>query len=135
MGKVSVVSAAEAQDRSVAGSQSGDAAAYRDAKYPVDKLPYFPLDGEALQLFRIELGPNAEVEPHAHTEDEIAYVLDGQILLGARTLGPGDALFVAKNTLYGFKTGPEGCTFLNFRPTNKVGYLNKEQFLAQRGND
>ncbi len=135
MGKVSVVSATEAQARSVAGSQSGEAAAYRDAKYPVDKLPYFPLDGESLQLFRVELGPNADIEPHAHTEDEIAYVLDGEIRLGSRILGPGDALYVAKDTLYSFKTGPDGCTFLNFRPTDKVGYLNKDQYLAQRGRD
>jgi quercetin dioxygenase-like cupin family protein len=128
VGKVSVVAMAEAQDRSVAKSN----AAYRDAKYPVDKLPYFPHDGEALQLFQIDLGPDAEVEPHAHTEDEIVYVLKGAILLGARTVGPGDALYVAKDTLYGFKTGPDGCSFLNFRPTDTVGYLNKEQFMAQR---
>ena len=56
--------------------------------------------------------------------------------LGARVVGPGDALFVAKNTLYSFDIGPEGCSFLNFRPTGgKVGYLNKEQFLAQRRGD
>jgi len=133
MGKVSVVALTEAQSRSVANSGSATAAAYRDAKYPVDKLPYFPLDGETLQLFEIDMGPDAEVAPHAHTEDEIIYVLTGSILLGARTLGPGDALHVAKDTLYGFRTGPEGCTFLNFRPTDKVGYLDKEQFLAQRG--
>jgi quercetin dioxygenase-like cupin family protein len=131
MGTVSVVAATEARARSVANSKDG--ASYRAAKYPVDKFPYFPLDGDGLQLFRIDLGPNAVVEPHAHTEDEIAYVLEGSILLGAKTLGPGDALHVGKNTLYGFTTGPEGCSFLNFRPTDKVGYLNKEQFMAQRG--
>jgi quercetin dioxygenase-like cupin family protein len=131
MGKVSVVAAAEARERSVANSPSG--ASYRAAKYPVDKLPYFPLDDDGLQLFRIDLGPDAVVEPHAHTEDEIVYVLEGSILLGARTLGPGDALCVGKDTLYGFTTGPEGCSFLNFRPTGKVGYLDKEQFMAQRG--
>jgi quercetin dioxygenase-like cupin family protein len=133
MGKVSVVAATEARERSVANSPAG--ANYRDAKYEVDKLPYFPIDGDGLQLFRIDMGPDAEVLPHAHTEDEIVYVLEGSILLGARTLGPGDALHVTKDTLYGFTTGPDGCVFLNFRPTDKVGYLNKEQFLAQRGKD
>jgi quercetin dioxygenase-like cupin family protein len=132
MGKVSVVAQTEARERSVANSASG--ASYRDAKYPVDKFPYFPLEGDGLQLFQIDLGPDAVIEPHAHTADEIVYVLEGSILLGARTLGPGDALCVAKDTLYGFTTGPEGCSFLNFRPTSKVGYLDKEQFMAQRGN-
>ena len=130
MGKVSIVAMTEARERSVARSEAG--ANYREAKYPVDKFPYFPLDGERLQLFQIDLGPDAEVAPHAHTEDEIVYVLTGALLLGARTVGPGGAVYVAKDTLYGFKTGPEGCSFLNFRPTDKVGILNKEQFMAQR---
>jgi quercetin dioxygenase-like cupin family protein len=134
MGKVSVVGASEARDRSFLNSAEG--AKYREAKYAVDKLPYFPVaEGDSLQLFRIDMGPHAEVEPHAHTEDEIIYVLEGSILLGARTLGPGDALHVGRDTLYGFKTGPDGCVFLNFRPTDQVGYLSKEQFLAQRGKD
>jgi quercetin dioxygenase-like cupin family protein len=133
MGKVSIVALTEAQSRSVANSGSETAAAYQNAKYRVDKLPYFPLEGGTLQLFQIDMGPDAEVEPHAHTEDEIIYILGGTILVGARTLGAGDALYVAKDTLYGFKTGPDGCTFLNFRPTDKVGYLAKDQFLARRG--
>jgi quercetin dioxygenase-like cupin family protein len=132
MGKVTVVTKAEAESRSLARSSSPQAAAYRAAKYPVDKLPYFPLDGETLEMFHVQLGPDAVIEPHAHTDDEIIYLLRGAIHLGARVLGPGDALHVAGNTLYGFKVGPEGCEFLNFRPNNAVGLLTKEQFLANR---
>ena len=135
MGKVSIVARAEAEGRSLAKSGTAAAAAYHEQKYTVDKLPYFPNDGETLELFHIDLGPGAHIEPHAHTEDEIVYVLSGEIHLGARVLGPGDALYVAKNTLYSFDVGPEGCSFLNFRPTDKVGYLNKEAFLAQRGGE
>jgi quercetin dioxygenase-like cupin family protein len=132
MGTVSVVLRAEAEARSVARSSSEKAAAYRAAKYPVDKFPYFPVDGEALELFHIQLGPGAVVEPHAHTDDEIVYVLRGAIHLGKRVLGPGDALYVGADTLYGFKVGPEGVEFLNFRPTTTVGLMTKEQFLARR---
>ena len=132
MGKVSIVARTEAEGRSLAKSGTAAAAAYHEQTYKVDKLPYFPHDGETLELFHIDLGPGAHIEPHAHTEDEIVYVLSGAIHLGARVLGPGDALYVAAHTLYSFDVGPEGCSFLNFRPTDKVGYLNKEQFLAQR---
>lgn len=132
MGKVSIVARAEAEGRSLAKSGTAAAAAYHEQTYTVDKLPYFPQDGETLELFHIDLGPGAHIEPHAHTEDEIVYVLSGAIHLGARVLGPGDALYVAKDTLYSFDVGPEGCSFLNFRPTDKVGYLSKEAFLAER---
>jgi quercetin dioxygenase-like cupin family protein len=133
MGKVSIVARTEAEQRSLARSGTPAAAAFHERAYSVDKLPYFPHDGEALQLFHIDLGPGAHVEPHAHTEDEIIYLLRGEIHLGARVLGPGDALYVAAHTLYSFDAGPEGASFLNFRPTHTVGYLTKEEFLARRG--
>ncbi len=52
---------------------------------------------------------------HSHTEDEIIFVTDGQIRLGSRLHGPGTALAIAANTLYGFTAGPEGMRFVNFR--------------------
>jgi quercetin dioxygenase-like cupin family protein len=131
MPKVSVVAGTDAKERSVAKSKAG--AAYHQQKYKVDKFPYFPYEGESLELFEVELGPDADVAPHAHSEDEIIYLLTGEIRLGSRTMEPGDALFVAKDTLYGFKVGPQGCTFLNFRPTPNPKYISKEQFLENRG--
>lgn len=135
MGKVSIVTATQAHERSVVGSGGKDSSLYKKAAYAVDKLPYFPTDDlepDGLQMFHIDMGPDSEVAPHAHTEDEIIYILTGAIHLGAQVLGPGDALFVGAHTLYGFTVGPEGCAFLNFRGTAKVGYLTKEQFLEQR---
>jgi len=35
-------------------------------------------------------------------------------------------------TLYGFQAGPEGLTFLNFRPTKNPGTLRRDEFLAKR---
>ena len=52
---------------------------------------------------------------HSHSEDEIIFVTDGQIRLGGRLCGPGTALAIAANTLYGFTAGPEGLRFVNFR--------------------
>jgi len=56
-----------------------------------------------------------EVPVHSHTEDEIIFVRAGSMKLGNRLLGPGTTLAIAANTKYGFKAGPEGLSFVNFR--------------------
>ena len=52
---------------------------------------------------------------HSHSEDEIIFVTEGQIRLGARLYGPGTAVAIAADTLYSFTTGPKGLSFVNFR--------------------
>ncbi len=52
---------------------------------------------------------------HSHSEDEIIFVTAGAMRLGARLVGPGTALAIAADTLYGFSAGPEGLSFVNFR--------------------
>ncbi|MFT3966151.1 MAG: hypothetical protein QM690_09740 [Sphingobium sp.] len=53
---------------------------------------------------------------HAHPEDEIIFITGGQVRLGRRLYGPGTALAIAAHTLYGFSPGPEGVSFVTFRP-------------------
>jgi hypothetical protein len=52
---------------------------------------------------------------HSHTEDEIIFVIDGQIRLGTKLYGSGTALAIAADTLYSFTAGPDGLSFVNFR--------------------
>jgi hypothetical protein len=52
---------------------------------------------------------------HSHTEDEVIFVLDGQMQLGQKLVGPGTAIAIAADTLYSFNVGPEGLSFVNFR--------------------
>lgn len=52
---------------------------------------------------------------HSHSEDEIIFISEGQIRLGNRLYGPGTAVWIAAHTKYGFRTGPEGMRFINFR--------------------
>jgi len=52
---------------------------------------------------------------HSHTEDEVIFVTDGQIRLGNRLYGPGVAIAIPADTLYGFIPGPDGLKFVNFR--------------------
>lgn len=58
---------------------------------------------------------DAEAGIHSHSEDEIIFVLDGEVRLGARLYGPGTALAIAADTLYSFTAGPQGLHFANFR--------------------
>lgn len=62
--------------------------------------------------------PGFEVGIHSHSEDEIIFVQEGEIVLGKRTYGPGTALAIAANTKYGFHVGPRGLDFINFRASS-----------------
>lgn len=98
-----------------------------DTKYRIREA------GSETAPYLIEIGypPDAVIDPHAHTEDEILYVVAGEMHLGNRIAGPGSSVFVAKDTLYGFRAGPTGVQFLNFRP-RKAGTITREEFLATR---
>lgn len=52
---------------------------------------------------------------HSHSEDEIIFVIDGEMRLGNKLAGPGTALAIAADTLYSFTPGPKGLSFINFR--------------------
>jgi quercetin dioxygenase-like cupin family protein len=92
---------------------------------------FFPVDGEALQLFEIALEPDADVAPHAHTASEIIFVTQGELRLGSQVAGPGSAIYIEAETLYGFRAGPAGATFLNFRADSSARYIFKEEFVAR----
>jgi quercetin dioxygenase-like cupin family protein len=95
----------------------------------------FHHDGSAdePQLLEVEFPPNQEVPPHAHQEDEILYIVRGEIHFGNRVLGPGSSVFIPRMTLYSFKAGPDGLVWVNFRPRKPVGAtIPKEKFMAMR---
>lgn len=52
---------------------------------------------------------------HSHSVDELIHVVAGEIWLGRRRLGPGATLAIAADRRYGFRSGPEGFAFLNYR--------------------
>ncbi len=84
------------------------------------------------QLFEVEFPPNSGVEIHAHEEDEIMFVLSGEMQVGGRVLGPGSSMYIQGNTLYAFKAGEKGVTFLNFRPRKDTTYITRDEFAAAR---
>lgn len=68
----------------------------------------------------------AERGIHSHSEDEIIFITAGTMRLGARLVGPGTALAIARDTFYSFTPGPEGLSFINFRPARPAAFRMKQ---------
>ncbi len=85
-----------------------------------------------LQMFESILPPHTVAESHAHLKDEIIYVLEGEMRVGAKHLKAGDSIYVSAETLYGFKAGPDGLRFLNFRAARDDSHLSSSQLLDRR---
>lgn len=85
-----------------------------------------------LQLFEVWFPAGHVVKAHAHRTDEVVWVLEGELHLGARLLRPGTSVYLPGLTLYGFTAGPEGLRILNFRATKEIGTISKEQLLLER---
>jgi hypothetical protein len=85
-----------------------------------------------LQLFECRVAPNQHIETHAHTEDEIIYVLGGSMRFGAHVLTAGSSIYIPGLTLYAFDSGPDGLQFINFRPRQDETHYSKEQFMQMR---
>ncbi len=52
---------------------------------------------------------------HSHSEDEIIFIVSGQIRLGRKLFPEGTAIAIPGDTLYSFTAGPDGMAFVNFR--------------------
>lgn len=96
------------------------------ARYP------HPGSDTELQMFEVRIPPEQDVPAHAHHTDEIIYVLEGELRLGAHVVGPGSSVYIGGETLYSFVPGPQGVRFLNFRGTRDMGAISKEEFMAER---
>lgn len=81
------------------------------------------------QLLELRYEPHAEIQVHAHDEDEIIYVLAGEMHVGGRVLRPGASLAISGKTFYGFKAGPNGLQFLNFRPRQDTTFYTSKESL------
>lgn len=68
------------------------------------------------QLVELRYRPDAEIRLHSHDEDEIIYVLEGEMRISNRVVGRGGCLTIPGGVFYGFHAGPKGLRILNFRP-------------------
>ncbi len=105
---------------------------YSDAEMESTIRYHEPGGGEALQLLEIDYRPGADIVLHAHVEDEIIFVLAGTLHIGFQVVEAGSSVFVAGDTLYGFRAGPDGLRILNFRPRQDNSFITKDVYLARR---
>ena len=72
---------------------------------------------DGMSLTHVWFGPDFPLFRHSHPGygDCLYYVLTGSIVMGSRTLGPGDGFFVPNGLPYKYKAGPEGVQVLEFR--------------------
>lgn len=94
---------------------------------------YHPGGPDQLQLFEVIVEPAGALSPHGHEYDEILYVLEGEMHLGARVLGPGASVHIPALTAYLIKAGPQGLRFLNFFGRGDGAYIHRNDLIAMRG--
>ena len=108
-------------------SEEGDDGDYDREKLGEDELhTQFRIremgSDSAPQLIELRYEPHAEIQLHAHDEDEIIYVLNGELRLGQRSFSSGTSVFIAGGTYYTFRAGAEGLQILNFRPRKDLTF-------------
>jgi hypothetical protein len=75
-------------------------------------------DGCDVALFRVERDtPGNRGRGHSHSADEILFLVEGGIRLGAHELPRDHAVFIPADTRYAITCGPVKHAFLNYRPT------------------
>jgi quercetin dioxygenase-like cupin family protein len=75
-----------------------------------------------LQLAELNFIPGAEAVIHKHDNDEIIYIVSGEMHFGNKVLKAGSSIYIQGNTFYGFTAGPEGLRVVNFRATADVSF-------------
>jgi len=75
-----------------------------------------------MQLAELHYLAGAEAVVHKHDDDEIIYVVSGEMHFGERVLRSGSSVFIPGNTYYGFSAGPQGLRIVNFRARADVSF-------------
>jgi hypothetical protein len=88
---------------------------YADSTFPTSRITLLYTSRDDQYLSR----------PHSHSEDEIIFLLKGEIQVGQTTLKEGYALGIAGDRRYRFKGGEHGFGFLNYR--RDVSYMSTDK--------
>ena len=74
-----------------------------------------PAAAGGFSLMTVKVQPHCILFRHSHDCDCLYYVASGSIVMGNRTLVPGDGFFVPEGAKYGYAAGPEGAEVVEFR--------------------
>jgi quercetin dioxygenase-like cupin family protein len=92
---------------------------------------FHPGSATELQMFEVTYEPDAVIEPHAHLEPEIIYVLEGEMHVGARVLTPEMSVYIPSRTPYSFHAGPTGLRFIEFRARQDLSYITTHDIVLE----
>jgi anti-sigma factor ChrR (cupin superfamily) len=67
-------------------------------------------DGMELQIVRV--APGAKIPAHTHERPEFIYVLEGDLIVGGETLGPGSASVASVGSRHNDVHSKTGCVFV-----------------------
>ncbi len=78
-------------------------------------VPFHQEGPGGFSLVSIFFAPGYVLPRHSHSSDCLYYIVEGQIVMGKRELGPGDGFFLPAEQTYAYHAGPEGVRVLEFR--------------------
>ena len=78
-------------------------------------VPFQQQGPGGFSLVSIYFAPGFLLPRHSHSSDCLYYIVEGQIVMGRRKLGPGDGFFLPAEQPYAYHAGPEGVKVLEFR--------------------
>ncbi len=75
------------------------------------------IHGERMTMAVIDLDPDLDVPEHRHENEQLGFVLQGQITMviagDSRKLSPGDTYSIRSDTTHSARTGPHGATVVD----------------------
>jgi quercetin dioxygenase-like cupin family protein len=93
---------------------------------------HYPGGPDSLQMYEVRAQPDAKFRAHAHDEDEILLVVEGELHAGSHVVGAGGTMYIAGGTLYAFSAGPEGVRLFNVRPRRDTTYITPDELRARK---
>ncbi|MBJ19499.1 MAG: hypothetical protein GY910_23865 [bacterium] len=79
------------------------------------RVPFQQEGVGGFSLVDINFAPGFLLPRHSHSSDCLYYIVEGQVVMGKRELGPGDGFFLPADQPYAYHAGPEGVRVLEFR--------------------
>jgi quercetin dioxygenase-like cupin family protein len=78
-------------------------------------VPFQQQGPGGFSLVDIYFAPGFLLPRHSHSSDCLYYIVEGQVVMGKRELGPGDGFFLPADQPYAYQAGPKGAKVLEFR--------------------
>jgi quercetin dioxygenase-like cupin family protein len=94
-------------------------------------VPFCHDTAGGFSLVTVEFAPGFLVARHSHSSDCLYYIVEGEISLGKRVLGPGDGFFLPADHPYGYRAGPRGVKLLEFRHATAFDTTFHEKNMAR----